>query len=737
MRVLFALVAAILMAPQSLVSQQAAGAADTQKSPITATITQQAGTPQTAGAFRSTAQEVSLDIIVRDKKGKLVKDLQPGEIAVSDAGASQQIKSFRLVSGAEVVHANVEPGAAPTTAAAAVPLDPLRQIRIVTFAFERLGSEGRNLARQATLELLKSETGPNVYYGVFATDQRLSVLQQYTTDREAVKRAVQKATAAGYSLYTDESDRIQQELKVVAAQDAAGAATAAPTSSGVSPAQGASMAMAQMAQMTLNMLQFNQAMERTQQSRASIYALSALVKEQYRLPGRKTLLYFSEGMNVTPEMEDQFKAIIGMANKANVSVYAVDARGLVTYNQNSSGGSQLQQATNSTRTQALARSGPVTADQARAFDVAQDATRANVQNKMEELSQSTGGSFIGNTNDLKAPLRRVNEEIGSYYELSYTPQIEKYDGTFRKIAVTVSRPDVTVHTRSGYFALPSVEGQTLLPYEVPMLNALATMPVPRTLPLRSAGLRFRGKGGAAETVIVIDVPMEAITFKKDEQGQRYQMHLSVMALCKNARGEIIQKLSRDLPVEGPVENLEATRAGHFIYTQHFPMATGRYTLETAVLDRETMKVSGKKQSLVVPAEAGGVGVSSLSLIRNVSQDSTQGGDGEDPLRFKGGKVTLTLDDTVKAAPGAKLSLYFTVYPQAGTNEPARLVMEFLQDGKAVVRGEPELPMPDENGRIPYIATVPLESMKPGQYEIRITALQSGKTAQEHMSLNVE
>ena len=50
------------------------------------------------------------------------------------------------------------------------------------------------------------------------------------------------------------------------------------------------MAVAAMAQMTLNMLQFSQAMERTQQGRASIFGLMSLVKEQYRLPGRKTLL---------------------------------------------------------------------------------------------------------------------------------------------------------------------------------------------------------------------------------------------------------------------------------------------------------------------------------------------------------------------------------------------------------------------------------------------------------------
>jgi hypothetical protein len=363
--------------------------------------------------------------------------------------------------------------------------------------------------------------------------------------------------------------------------------------------------------------------------------------------------------------------------------------------------------------------------------------RANVQNKMEELSQQTGGTFIGNTNDLKGPIRRVNEEIGSYYELAYVPQIDKYDGSFRKISVTVSRPEVQVHSRSGYFALPSVEGQNLLPYELPMLSALTTVPLPRTIPLRSAGLHFQGKAGVPKSVVVIDVPMEGITFKKDDEGKRYQMHMSVMALCKNAKGEVVQKLSRDLPVEGPAESMEATRAGHFIYSQYLPLPAGRYTLETAVLDRETMKVSGSKKALIVPAAPAGVGISSVALVRNVAPLTGPSNDPEDPLEFEGGKVTLSLDDTVKSGSGNKLSLYFNVYVQDGASDPANLVMEFLQDGKAVVRGEPDLPKPDKTGRIAYVATMPMDNLKPGQYEVRVTAMQGGKAAQEHMFLNVE
>jgi len=58
------------------------------------------------------------------------------------------------------------------------------------------------------------------------------------------------------------------------------------------------------------------------------------------------------------------------------------------------------------------------------------------------------------------------EDIDTHYELSYSPQIDKYDGHFRKISVKIARNDIRVQTRSGYFALPAMEGQSVMPYEV-------------------------------------------------------------------------------------------------------------------------------------------------------------------------------------------------------------------------------------------------------------------------------
>jgi len=143
-----------------------------------------ASAPQSP-TVKATADEVLLDIVVRDKKGKPVTDLKPEELTITDNGAPQTITSFRLVRGAEAI----------SQTGATSKLDPLRQLRLVTLAFEPMGElDQRKLARSAAIDLISGEQGDNVYYAVMAINTRLLVLQQFTKDKEALKRAIDRAT---------------------------------------------------------------------------------------------------------------------------------------------------------------------------------------------------------------------------------------------------------------------------------------------------------------------------------------------------------------------------------------------------------------------------------------------------------------------------------------------------------------------------------------------------------------
>ena len=91
----------------------AAGAQQAPQPPISAaSISPQQQQPPT---FRTGAEEVILDVVVRDKKGKPIKDLQASDIKVMDNGVEQKILGFRLVDGREAIQNGTK-----------VPLDAMR-----------------------------------------------------------------------------------------------------------------------------------------------------------------------------------------------------------------------------------------------------------------------------------------------------------------------------------------------------------------------------------------------------------------------------------------------------------------------------------------------------------------------------------------------------------------------------------------------------------------------------------
>ena len=161
---------------------------------------------QTPGAtVKTTVDEVLLDLIVRDKKGKPVTDLKPEDIAVLDNGVRQTLTSFHLVSGSDAI----------STSGVKTSLDPLRQVRLVTLAFETMTeADQRKLARTAALDLIKGDQGTNVFYSVVAINTQLLVLQQFTRDKAALAKAIEHATgglaAPGMA---SESEAILGELK--------------------------------------------------------------------------------------------------------------------------------------------------------------------------------------------------------------------------------------------------------------------------------------------------------------------------------------------------------------------------------------------------------------------------------------------------------------------------------------------------------------------------------------------
>jgi VWFA-related protein len=681
--------------------------------------------------IKATVDEVVLDLVARDKKGKPVNDLKPEEITVTDNGTKQTILGFRLVQGSEAI-----------TATGTTKLDPLHQIRLVTLAFEPLGeADQRKTARTAALDLIKGEQGTNVFYSVVGINTRLLMLQPFTNDKTALAAAIEKATAGtSATKLISESDALQTELKrqlggdsVNGSNGATDLVAIATQAASQPPGPGMDPTKVVLARVMLDIMRFDAAAV-SSGSRLSLNALKALVQGLQPMPGRKSVLYFTSGLYLGNELDTMFENLKGAANRANVTFYSVDTRGVMTYTQNGSAASQLKGAANASASLTTRTSGAVTKDEVLAADNAENSGRSNIQLKIRELAESTGGFLIGDSNDLRAPLRKVNEEISSYYEVTFNPDIRNYDGSFRKLTVGTSRKDVVLHARNGYFALPpEARASGMDAFEIPLLKAIADGKVSDDFKYRAGAVLLRPKAEGTEVSILMEVPMHELKPKAEAGKTTLDVHCSLGGLVKDSKGEVVQKITRDRSFQVTPDQL---KAGNFIEKTQVVLPPGKYTFETAVMDRETGKTGMQRLEFTVPPSPKGVGISSMTPIRAYTAN-VKGIDPAEPFQFQGGIITPTMNTSVVRVENAAIRLFFIVYPEAGNKAKPTVEVEFLQGGKSLTKVPMELPAPDALGTIPYVMTIPAAAIPPGVYELRATARQGDTSAMMKTEVKVE
>jgi hypothetical protein len=227
--------------------------------------------------------------------------------------------------------------------------------------------------------------------------------------------------------------------------------------------------------------------------------------------------------------------------------------------------------------------------------------------------------------------------------------------------------------------------------------------------------------------VLVEVPLHEL------QPKGSSVHCSLAALVKNDKGDVVQKLTRDRAFQVTADQL---KLGNFLDKMTVALAPGEYSLETAVMDRESGKVGTQRSEFTVPAPVPGVGISSLTPMRSYTPNA-KGLDPGDPFQFQGGSITPTLDLTVKKAPNTALRLFFTVYQDASVKIAPTVEIEFLQAGKSLTKVPMQLPAADAQGRIPYLMTIPAESIPSGRYEVRATARQGATTAASATMILIE
>ena len=402
--------------------------------------------PESPPAIHATVNEVALDLVVRDKKGRLVRNLSPGDVEIYEDGVRQEIRSLRLVGGGEApaqqpAEAEGRPGEADHP-----PAMPLRSLNLVCIVFHNLDPGTRTWGVAAAQDFIRTHVRPGTWVGVFNLDSRFTPLHAFTTNRDELLRAAANAfngssvdiTRAAEAVLNS-TPNVQWLVGFVSPGGRGGGMQDLSTTGSVSLAAiaGADVdtgpgANAQRGDLVLQREQFA-GIEGARQ----MDQINLLIRRLGAFPGHKTVLLLSPGFTTNGE-PDQFQAMLHKANLADLSVYAFDANGLNQTSTAQASSMAMQHVTALSQQQRLETPGGmgqagVLAESTRQDDYLHGAVRtSDSQASLRALAEGTGGFLVANTNDLRKPFQQIEEDADTHYEADYHPSSGKYDGHFRR-----------------------------------------------------------------------------------------------------------------------------------------------------------------------------------------------------------------------------------------------------------------------------------------------------------------
>ncbi len=693
----------------------------------------QSDRPRASQSFTATTTAILVDVVVRDRNGRLVVDLSAGDFEVAEDGVGQQVDSFTRVTRGGGIGVNVawrspdqtiavSPTADRSAAAATEPADEESTTAIV---FDHLSSESLGLAQRATLDYIPSGGESSARVGVFAAAPGIRAVQGYTTDRGLVRQAVARVIPSGTAAEEQTADRTD-ELVARRSTLQAGQSSSSSTTAGGGPALARSAAEIgqretelRMVQQELNMIRAFGRIDRDYKGYDISQGLQTVVDSLAPYPGRKTIVFFSEGLPVSPALSARLDSLIEAANRANVTAYAVDAHGLRTRSTANNIRKEMevfaeerlvQNSTGVTRTEQ-----PLTMSLERVEDMLQLDSRAG----LARLSADTGGFLVEGSNNLGAAFRRIDEDSQFHYLLTYSPRKAVFDGKFRAIHVTVRRPGVQVFARKGYRAVSSPPLSDRANYDLPALALLDRTPLPNAFAVYAAGFSFPDAARPGLTPVLVHVSTDALRFDVDARRSTYSAQAAIVVRIRDGQGREVQRVSQQYLLAGDVKDLEAARRGEILFYREPDLAPGVYTMESIVLDVVAHKGSARVATLTIPApEPSTLGMSSLVLvsrIEDVGDASAPSSPVVAPLYVGRTLIYPNLGEPITRSASSELPFYFTLY---GTLEGVKAHAQLLRNGQSLAEAPIELP-PSDGSRVQHVGRFPIGALPDGTYELRI------------------
>jgi hypothetical protein len=456
------------------------------------------------------------------------------------------------------------------------------------------------------------------------------------------------------------------------------------------------------------------------------------------VPGRKTLVFFSEGLALPPAAIDRFRAVIDLANRVNVAVYSVDTAGLRVESTLEEARKEVLALGQERLRQNAAGETSVLGAMTRGLERNEDLLRANPHGPLAQLAEETGGFLVRDTNDLPGGLRRIDEDMRFHYLLTYVPSNQEYDGKWRRITIKVRQSDVEVRARNGYYAVHALGPAPVLPYEAAALAVLDHEDtVPNAFAVRMAALAFPEPDRPGLVPIVVQVRTDALSFQVDDDSRQYLTDFTIVVRIKDGSGRVVRKMSQHYELVGAADQVEvARRAGEVTFYRDPVLEPGVYTLEAVVYDAPSGRASVRVATIELPpSDSTRLQASSLVLVRRSEEVPEGERDPNNPLHHRHLLLYPSLGEAFSKAADKELSFFVTLYPRRAS-AVLRAQLRVVQNGRTVATAPVDLAAADARGRVQQTGRVSLDALSPGRYELVFTVADAGHRVARSAPLTV-
>lgn len=535
-------------------------------------------TPPDDDVVKISTTLIQLDVTVTDSKGKVVTDLKPEDFEVYENGEKQKITNLSFISSVKEITETVknpnEKILVPIPQAE-LKAEQIRRTFALVVDDLSLSFESAYQVRRALKKFVDEQMRDGDLVAIIRTGAGIGALQQFTSDKRQLYAAIEKVVwnplgrgnIGAFAPIRDNEKIVNEDESEEDKKEREDFENALDDFQSATFATG-----------TLGALKF-------------------IVSGMKELPGRKSVILFSDGFKILQRDEQGFseggsvlnflRQLIDTANRASVVFYTIDARGL--------------------QTTSITAADSVSADPERLQQILSErsAELSDTQEGLRYLAQQTGGFPVINSNDLIGGVRKILDDQ-SYYLIGYEPDSDTFDAKtrrFNKIEIKVKGKDLKVRYRSGFFNVASENVAKTTTTQTPLQqiqNALVSPFAVNDISLRLNALFGNDLQQGSFVRPLLHINAQDLKFTDEADGTK-KAAFDVLAVIFGDNGAVIDQIAKSYTLTVKDEMYKRILKNGFVYYFTLPIKKpGAYQFRVAIRDAQAGKVGSASQFIEVP-----------------------------------------------------------------------------------------------------------------------------------------